>query len=214
VKPYPLLIFLCLVPLSPSLAVQQIAVEALFTDRAMVRIDGVRRLLKLGEPSPEGVVLVSANSREAVLQLAGERRVYALGKHVSTNFTPPEQQTARIWRDRTGAYTTVGSINGRSVDFLVDTGASAVALPANEARRLGIQYEREGRRILVNTANGTTSAYEVTLDQVKVGEISISQVRAFVIETQQTDKSLLGMSFLNRVKMENQGSVLLLQKNF
>jgi len=195
-------------------AVEQITVEALFKDQAMVRIDGTRRLLKLNKPSPEGVVLISADSREALLQVAGQRHRYALGSHVSTRFSTPQQVTARIRRDASGAYTTVGSINGRTVNFLVDTGASAVALEASEARRLGIPYKLEGRRIMVSTANGTTPGYELTLDQVQVGEIRLHQVRGFVVEAEGPGKVLLGMSFLNRLKMEHQGGVLLLQKDY
>jgi aspartyl protease family protein len=195
-------------------AVEQIVVEALFTDQAMVRIDGQRRLLKLNRRSPEGVILISADSREAVLEVAGERRRCALGSHVSTRFSQPQRLTAKIWRDASGAYTTVGSINGRTVKFLVDTGASGVALEASEARRLGIPYKLEGRRVMINTANGATPGYELTLERVQVGDISLTGVRGFVIEAQGPGKVLLGMSFLNRVKMENQGAVLILQKNF
>lgn len=198
----------------PALAVERLAVEALFTDKAMVMIDGKRRLLKLNKPSPEGVLLISANSREAVIEANGERQTYALGGHVSTSFSKPEQVTAKIWRDRSGAYTTVGSVNGRTVNFLVDTGASAVALHADEARRLGIPFKLEGKRIGVNTANGLAHAYDITLDRVQVGDITLTQVRGFVIEGGGTGRALLGMSFLNRVTMEDQGSVLLLHKKF
>lgn len=195
-------------------AVEQIAVEALFTDQAMVKIDGVRRLLKLHEPSPEGVVLISANSREAELEVDGARRRYALGSHVSSRFSEPELVTAKIWRDSSGGYSTVGSINGRTVNFLVDTGATAVALDAGEAQRLDIPYKLIGRRIMISTANGATPGYEVNLEQVQVGDISLSQVRGFVLEAEGPGKVLLGMSFLSQVKMENQGALLLLQKKF
>ncbi|MEN8181251.1 MAG: TIGR02281 family clan AA aspartic protease [Myxococcota bacterium] len=208
------LFLLLLILTSTAMAVEQIAIEALFTDKAMVKIDGVRRLLKLNKPSPEGAVLISANSREAVIELEGERRSYLLGSHVSTSFSKPDKLTAKIWRDRAGAYTTVGSINGRTVDFLVDTGASAVALHAGEARRLGIPYKLDGKRIAVNTANGRAPAYEVTLERVQVGDITLTQVRGFIIEAASPGKALLGMSFLNRVNMENQGPVMLLEKKF
>ena len=209
------LLLLLLLSLSWSLgAVERIAVEALFTHKAMVRIDGVRRLLQTGKPSPEGVLLISADSREAVLEVDGKRQAYPLGRHVTTSFTSPQKQSAKIWRNPFGAYTTVGTINGRTVDFLVDTGASAVALSAEDARRLGIAYKIEGERISVSTANGMASAYEVTLDRVQVGDIILAGVRGFVIEGEGTGRVLLGMSFLNRVKMEDQGAVLLLHKTF
>ncbi len=206
-----LLILICS---APVVAVERIVVEALFTDKAMVSIDGVRRLLKLDKPSPEGVLLISADSREAVIEVDGERRSYPLGGHITTRFSKPESTTAKIWRNQAGAYTTVGTINGRTVNFLVDTGASAVSMHANQARRLGISYRLEGKPIYVNTASGTAPAYEVTLDRVQVGEIALINVRGFVIQSNGPEQVLLGMSFLNRVTMEDQGSVLLLEQRF
>ncbi|PVV12101.1 MAG: aspartyl protease [gamma proteobacterium symbiont of Ctena orbiculata] len=195
-------------------AVDQIVVEALFTDKAMVTIDGVRRLLNLDKPSPEGVRLISSNSKEAVIEVEGERRTYPLGGHITTRFSKPDLVTAKVWRNQAGAYTTVGTINGRTVNFMVDTGATAVAMHANQAKRLGISYKLDGKRIIVNTASGTANAYDVTLDRVQVGEITLNNVRGFVIDTNGPARVLLGMSFLNRVKMEDQGAVLLLEKRF
>jgi aspartyl protease family protein len=195
-------------------AVEKISVEALFSGQAMVNVDGKRRLLKLNKPSPEGLVLISANSREAVIEVDGERRSYRLGGHVSTRYSDPEQVSAKIWRDLSGAYTTVGSINGRTVNFLVDTGATAIAMSTADARRLGVAYKLEGNPIDVNTANGRAPAYEVELDRVQVGDIVLRNVRAFVIKNADPGHILLGMSYLNKVKMENQGSVLLLKRKY
>ncbi len=195
-------------------AVDQITVEALFSGQAMVRVDGQRRLLKLNKPSPEGLVLISADSREAVIEIDGERRSYPLGSHVSTRFEKPQQVSAKIWRDESGGYTTVGSINGRTVNFLVDTGASAVAMYRADAKRLGLSYKLDGTPMYVSTANGTAPAYDVELDRVQVGDIVLRNVRGFVIETGGSGRILLGMSFLNRVKMEDQGSVLMLYRKF
>jgi aspartyl protease family protein len=191
-----------------------VVVEALFTDKAMVTIDGVRRLLKLDKPSPEGVRLISASSKEAVIEVDGERNTYTLGGHISSTFSKPELMTAKVWRNQAGAYTTVGTINGRTVNFMVDTGATAVAMHANQAKRLGIRYKLEGKQIHVNTASGTAAAYDVSLDRVQVGDIILSNVRGFVVDSNGPARVLLGMSFLSQVKMEDQGSVLLLEKRF
>ena len=195
-------------------AVEQITVEALFPGRAMVSVDGQRRLLKLNKPSPEGLLLISADSKQAVIELDGERRTYLLGSHVTTDYSRPAQVSAKIWRDDTGSYTTVGTINGRTVNFLVDTGASAVAMHTGDARRLGIQYKLVGNPMYVSTANGTAPAYEVTLDRVQVGDITLNQVRGFVIDSPGSGRVLLGMSFLGRVKIEDQGTVLMLHRKF
>ncbi|MCU7904490.1 MAG: TIGR02281 family clan AA aspartic protease [Candidatus Thiodiazotropha sp. (ex Epidulcina cf. delphinae)] len=160
------------------------------------------------------MLLISATSKEAVIELDGERRVYPLGGHITTRFSTPEHLTAKVWRDQAGAYATVGTINGLTVNFLVDTGATAVAMHANQAKRLGISYRIEGKPIYVNTANGTTPAYEVTLDRVQVGDITLRRIRGFVIDSIGPGRVLLGMSFLKRVKMENRGEVLLLERKF
>ncbi|MBT3048327.1 MAG: TIGR02281 family clan AA aspartic protease [Candidatus Thiodiazotropha sp.] len=209
-----ILLLLALISQGRALAVERIVVEALFTDKAMVSIDGVRRLLKLNQPSPEGVLLISASSSEAVLEVDGERMSYPLGGHITTRFSKPEAITAKVWRNQAGAYTTVGTINGRTVNFLVDTGATAVAMHANQAKRLGISYRLEGAPIYVNTASGTAAAYDVVLDRVQVGDITLNNVRGFVIDSNGPARVLLGMSFLNRVKMEDQGSVLIMEKKF
>ena len=195
-------------------AVEQIEVEALFSGQAMVRVDGKRRLLKLDKPSPEGLLLISADSKEAVIEIDGKRQRYPLGNRVSSRYSQPETVSAKIWRDQSGAYTTVGTINGRTVNFLVDTGATGVAMYRSDAKRLGLAYRLDGKPIYVNTANGTTSAFEVSLNRVQVGDIVLRNVRGFVIEGQGSGPLLLGMSFLNRVKMEDQGSVLFLHSKY
>ena len=96
--------------------------------------------------------------------------------------------------------------------FLVDTGATVIALPASEARRLGIDY-RAGKRGMVQTANGPASVYSVKLDSVKVGAIELTLVDAMVIE-QGLETPLLGMSFLNRVEMRRDGQTMTLIRRF
>jgi len=192
----------------------QISVEALFSGQAMVKVDGKRRLLKLNQRSPEGLLLISADSQQAVIEVNGKRQSFPLGAHVSTQYAQPDVISAKIWRDPSGSYTTVGSINGRTVNFLVDTGATAVAMDAIDAKRLGIQYKLEGDPIYVSTANGRAPAYEVTLDRVQVGDITLHRVRGFVMNGAGSGRVLLGMSFLNRVQMEDQGTVLMLHQKF
>jgi aspartyl protease family protein len=207
------LLFLLLLP-AVSGAVDSVRVKALFPDKAMVEIDGKTRVLKAGKPSPEGVVLISADSREAVIEVNGERRSYALDSRIGGNLSTPQKTEVRISRDAGGNYTTVGSINGRTVDMLVDTGASSIALSEVEAKRLGIPYWLTGEKAGVRTASGFARGYLVTLDEVRVGSISLQQVRAVVVQGNNPVRVLLGMSFLNRVEMENVGNVMVLRSKF
>lgn len=197
---------------SPLWAARAVHVEALFQDRAVVSIDGQRHVLTVGKAAPGGILLVSANSREALLEVDGVRATYLLGNKVSSNFAPPEEVSERIWPDTMGMYATVGSINGLPVEFLVDTGATYIALNGNEARRLGIEYRMKGKPATVMTASGRAQAFYVKLDKVKVGELQLQNVDAAVLEGEQPARTLLGMSFLGRVQMENRGGALVLKQ--
>ena len=206
---------LCLWALSVSvLPAQEIRVLALFPGKAMVSIDGTNRLLTPEKASPEGVRLISADSRKAVIEVGGQRDTYALGTHISGSYARVEQAEVRILRNRQGAFATSGSINGTRVELLVDTGATAVALSSVDADRLGIRFRDSGRPAAVTTAAGVVRGYAVTLDQVKVGDIQLPNVGAVVLEGQSPRQVLLGMTFLNRVKMEDRGGVLVLKSKF
>ena len=103
-------------------------------------------------------------------------------------------------------------INGGAVRFLVDTGASAVALPAAEASRLRIDY-RKGRRGMAQTAGGPADAYIVTLDSLRVGGIELQNVECMVIE-RGLDIALLGNTFLNRMEIRQDGRTMTLVRRY
>ncbi|MCB1868939.1 MAG: TIGR02281 family clan AA aspartic protease [Gammaproteobacteria bacterium] len=193
-----------------ALAVERLKVMALFPDKAMVELDGTRRFLRAGEPSPEGVVLISANARGAVIEVNGRREEYQLGASYGGNFAETAVREVRIPRNRQGAFLTLGSINGRSTEMLVDTGASSVAMSEVEAKRLGIPYRLNGMKSTVRTASGFANAYQITLANVQVGAIELTNVDGVVVKGDSPREVLLGMSFLKRVKMDVEGSVLVL----
>jgi aspartyl protease family protein len=97
---------------------------------------------------------------------------------------------------------------------MVDTGASAVALNRSEASRLGISYLLEGDRIYVRTASGGSKAYAVKLDSVRLGDIMLRNVDAFVIDGDEPHTVLLGMSYLQRVNIKNDGQVMILEQKY
>jgi len=190
--------------------VQRLRVLALFPGKAMVEADGQQRLLRVGMPVSGGIRLLSADAHGALIEVNGVPERYQVGNHVGTRFAAPAVREAKIWRDQQGAYRTTGSINGRMTDLLVDTGATSVALSEVEARRLGIPYRLQGDKTQVRTASGTAAAYSVMLDRVRVGAIELRQVEGVVLKGRLPEQVLLGMSFLKRVKLENQGTLLLL----
>ena len=97
--------------------------------------------------------------------------------------------------------------------FLVDTGATWIAFSSAQARALGINLDR-AQRGGVTTASGTVNSYRVVLDNVKLGDISLNLVEAVVIDSMPGDVALLGNSFLSRLEMKREGTVLTLTKNY
>jgi len=186
-------------------AVEKLEVQGLFANKAVLMIDGNRHVLAVGEVSPEGVRLVSADSHGAILEVDGVEKQFELGNTntVSTSFAERKTQKVTIYMNSAGMYLTYGSINGQSVRFLVDTGASAVAMNAEQAKQLGIHYDKIGVPAGVSTASGFENAYRVRLESVSVGKIKLTNVEALVIEGNHPGPVLLGMTFLSRLNVEH-----------
>ena len=205
---------MCLYLAAVSAHGARIDVVGLFKDKAVVVIDGTRRVLTLFEVSPEDVKLLAVESDYVVLEIAGKRAIHRLGQaaSVSTTFSSVPMREVRIARDSIGMYHSQGSINGSAVKFLVDTGATTVALNGSQARRLGIDFKKNGKPIPINTASGNTVGYLVTLNRVKIGEIELFGVEAAVLDGDEPHEALLGMSFLGRLEMQNESGLLRLRK--
>lgn len=201
-----------LLAVSPLQAVEKVSVNGLFKDKAILVIDGRQRLLRAGETSPEGVKLVSASSREAVIEIDGVQSTRTLGTHIGSGFAPPQSPSVKIWPTAQNMYPVVGSINGYPVNFLVDTGATTIAMNSREARRLGIDFAVVGEAIVSQTASGLVKAWIVNLNRVRVGDIELNNVRAAVLEGDFPTNVLLGMSFLGRLDMRREQGVLELRK--
>jgi len=181
------------------------------TKAAILAINGgAPKTVRVGQ-SFGGVTVVSVEKERATVDVDGKRRVLIRGQTFSTSGTG-DRQTAVLIAGQNGHYTADGQVNGGQVRFVVDTGASVVALPANDARRLSIDY-RKGQLTTVQTAAGPTPAYSVRLDTVRVGGIELNNVEGMVIESG-LPIALLGMSFLNRVEIRNDAGQMTMIKRF
>ncbi len=198
---------------SPLQAVEKLRVMALFSDKAMIEIDGKNRLLRVGKTSPEGVHLISADSYAAVVEYDDTRHTLQLGKGVAASYREKKQQQQRIVMGNDGAYSIQGAINGHSLPMVVDTGANTVAMSADHAAIAGIHYRRNGTRVMVQTASGVVQGYEIRLSSVRAGSIRLQNVAAVVIEGSLPEKVLLGMSFLSRLHIQNKGNLMVLTKS-
>lgn len=181
-----------------------IEVEALFRNAVVVKIDGQRKMLKVGE-SFAGVTLLAAYSRTATFEAGGRQMVLGISRRIGTNYQENQDKVVTIQRDAQLQYRTTATINDRNVAVMVDTGANVVALNSSQASELGIDY-RAGTAARVETASGVVNAWIVTLRFVSVGGIRVDSVRASVVEGEFPGTILLGMSYLQHVQIkENQG---------
>ncbi len=114
-----------------------------------------------------------------------------------------------LQRNRYGHYVTSGEINGQPVTFMLDTGATGVAIPEGVAHRLGLQ---RGRPFPTRTANGVSTSYATTLERVSVGGIEQSGVWAGITPGLEGDQVLLGMTFLKHIEFTQRGDTLILRQ--
>jgi len=204
-------VLLCFLP--PVASATGVNVIGLFPGKAVVVIDGgPPRVLTAGK-TESGVTLVSTDHETATLLVDGQKKTLRIGQHVGGPPPSPSAQSATLTADVQGHFMVDGQINGGAVRFLVDTGATTVALSSADATRLGIDY-RKGQPGLMGTANGTAVAYRVRLDTVRVGDIVANNVDASVLEGNRIPFALLGMSFLNRMEMKRVGETMVLIKRF
>lgn len=191
----------------------QIEVLALFKGAVLLKIDGREHLLKSGKKSPEGVILVSATTKEATIEVGGQRKTLGLSQSISSAYQQPAFVEFTIPMNARGQYMTMATINGRMLDVQVDTGANIIALSRIHADQLGINYRR-GEKSKAATASGVVDSWLVTLDSVTVGGITVPKVQASVIDAEYPLKVLLGMTFLDHVELHKQGDSLLLKQRY
>lgn len=187
-----------------------VQVVGLFPNAAVLTVDGERKLVRVGETGPGGVVLVAADAQGALLRVDGHTRRVELGREQSAGFSAPTRQQVSIARGEGGHYRVIGAVNGVSLPLLVDTGATSLAINEQQARRLGLDYQK-GTPMRANTANGVVNGWRVRLDRVNIGGLEVPGVEAVVLQGNALDEALLGMSFLNRVRWREEQGVLVLE---
>lgn len=208
---YLLLLCLIVTPLFAR-ADTRVNVVGLFRDKAVLVINGgVPRTLTVGQTSPEGVKLIAADSTQAVLEVDGKRKELGMGQGAAV--AAGSASGMMLYANKEGHFFGEGSINGKPIKFLLDTGATAVSMSSSEARRLGIDYVA-GREGASSTAGGVVKAWSVTLNSVKLGGITLDQVEGVVIDGDSPPMVLLGMSALNRIEMKRNGIAMALTKKY
>lgn len=195
-------------------AATSVTVVGLFPGKAVVVINGqAPRTLSVGDKTSAGVTLVATTSDTATMEIDGKRHKLDVGQHYAAPASASKGQGVTLGANSQGHFITLGQINGRTVQFLVDTGATSVSIPASVAESAGIDY-RKGQRGFTQTANGVAAAYKIVFDSVTVGDVTVYQVDGIVMEGKGMEVALLGMSFLNRMEMKRDGAQMTLVKRF
>lgn len=198
---------------SGTVAAADVALIGVIGDKAAVlALDGGDpKTVKVGQ-TWKGISVLSVEKDRATVEIGGKRRVLLHGQHYRGAPPASDRQQVTLSADAGGMFVSEGAINGTPVRFVVDTGASSIALPGREAQRLGLDY-RKGHQVVMSTANGVVPAYRVTLDRVRLGGIELNAVEGVVIE-QGLSITLLGMTFLNRLEMKRDGQTMTLTRRF
>jgi len=205
-------VVLALLSALPAAAADISLIGTFESKAAILSIDaGAPKTIKVGQAFG-GVTVVSVEKDRATIEVDGKRRVLVRGQSYSSGAAGSGAQSVTLSAGAGGHFMAEGQINGGAIRFLVDTGASAVAIPASEANRLRIDY-RKGRRGTTQTAGGPTEMYLVRLDSIRVGGIELQNIEAIVIE-RGLEVSLLGNTFLNRMEMRREGQTMTLTRRF
>ena len=191
-----------------------LSLAGVFGGKAVLVVDGgAPRTLAVGARSPEGIRLLSVDRDSAWVEVEGRRVQLRIGENVASSRSSDAGAVAiHLNADSQGHFLSDGAINGTPVRFLLDTGATVIALGRSDALRANIRTA-SAPVMTVQTANGVVRAWRVKLASVKLGGVTLSNVDAAVMETDMPHV-LLGMSFLNRMDMQRTGQVMTLRQRF
>ncbi|MBS0466955.1 MAG: TIGR02281 family clan AA aspartic protease [Proteobacteria bacterium] len=202
---------LALAALMPAQA-QNVALAGILGGKALLVVNGgTPRAVAAGE-AHQGVRVLSVAADSAMLEVAGERRSLQLGQGpMSMGSLGGTGQRVVLKADARGHFISSGQINGRVMQYMVDTGATTVAIGRPDAQRMGLQFEQEGQSVRMNTANGVAQGWRMRLDSVRVGDVELRGVDA-IVTAEPMPFVLLGNSFLREFEMSRNGDEMVLRK--
>jgi aspartyl protease family protein len=198
---------------------QSVKLAGMLGNKALLVVDGgAPKTVAPGE-THQGVKVVSTAGDQAVVELSGKRHALRVGEAPVSSGAgggagTQAGQGSRIvlMAGSDGHFMTSGQINGKSTQFLVDTGASVISMSAADADRMGVNY-KSGRVVELSTANGMTVGWQVNLGSVRVGDVEVFNVPA-VVASRDMPFVLLGNSFLTRFQMNRTNEEMVLIRRF
>ena len=193
----------------PSFA-QSVAMTGSMGSKALLIIDGGPPRAIGANEKHQGVRVIQVQGDSAVVEVQGQRQTVRIGDSpVSVGRGLGSTRKVVLRADNRGHFRENGFINGKTMQYMVDTGASLIGLSQSDALRLGVDLQK-GTPVTVRTANGNTQGWQVKLDTVRVGDITVYGVDA-VVSPQPMPFVLLGNSFLAQLHMTRQGNEMVLE---
>lgn len=195
---------------------QSVALAGMLGSKALLVVNGSAPKTVAAGETHQGVKVISTSADQAVIEQSGKRHTLRVGEapvSMGGSGAAAGRGTRIVIAESGGGhFMTDGQINGRAVQFMVDTGATSIAMSVQDAERAGIAY-KTGQPVRMSTANGTTEGYRITLNSVRVGDVEVFDVVAVVIP-QPMPFLLLGNSFLSRFQMKRENNLLTLDKRY
>jgi aspartyl protease family protein len=195
---------------------ESVALAGMMGSRALLVVNGSAPKTVAPGETHQGVKVVSTSGDQAVIEQAGKRQTLRVGEApVSTGASSNAsgRGTRIVLTESSGGhFMTPGQVNGRAVQFMVDTGATGVAMSMQDAERTGIAY-KTGQPVQMSTANGTAQGFRLRLNSVRVGDVEVFDVDAVVVP-QPMPFVLLGNSFLSRFQMKRENNLMTLDKRY
>ena len=195
---------------------QSVALAGMLGSKALLVVNGTAPKTVAAGETHQGVKVISTSGDQAVVEQSGKRQTLRVGEapvSMGGDGGGSGRGTRIVLTESGGGhFMTAGQINGRAVQFMVDTGATTIAMSTSDAEREGIAY-KNGQAVQMSTANGITVGFRIRLNSVRVGDVEVFDVDAVVIP-QPMPFLLLGNSFLNRFQMKRDNSVMTLDKRY
>lgn len=190
-----------------------VSLQGMMGSKALIIVGGsAPRMMAPGE-TYQGVKVLSTSGDQAVVEIEGQRHTLRVGEAPgSWGGSAGGARRIVLPVDRGGHFTAQGTINGKPATFMVDTGATSIAMSVADAERMGINF-RGGRQVLVGTANGATAGWVVKLASVKIAEVEVYDVDA-VVSAPSMPYVLLGNSYLNRFQMKRDSEQMVLERRY
>ena len=199
-----------------SAQAQSVALAGMLGSKALLVVDGSAPKTVAAGETHQSVKVISTSADQAVIEQSGKRHTLRVGEapvSMGGSGASAGRGTRIVLTESGGGhFMTAGQINGRAVQFMVDTGATSIGMSVADAERAGIAY-KTGQPVRMSTANGTTEGFRITLNSVRVGDVEVYDVAA-VVTPQSMPFLLLGNSFLSRFQMRRENNLMTLDKRY